>query len=206
MNGDGIDDLGLFVSRREAIAPAEAAEWHFLISNRAAPLAGPGNVNALNHVFTPVPFGNDIFAQFGDEAAMPVVGNFDPPTSSAAIITDIDHNPLDPMDVDNDGILTPLDALLIINQINSRSNLASTSGSATAPFTDVDGDRFVTPTDAILVINVLNDRAKNKLLEGEGTATDTYFSKLASIQESTITDALWSVLASDVVRARRRWR
>lgn len=206
MNGDGIDDLGLFVSRREAIAPAEAAEWYFLISNRAAPLAGPGNVNALNHAFTPVPFGKDIFAQFGDEAAMPVVGNFDPPTSSVAIITDIDHNPLDPMDVDNDGILTPLDALLIINQINSRSNLASTSGFSTAPFTDVDGDRLVTPTDAILVINVLNERAKNKLLEGEGTATDTYFSQLASIQESTVTDALWSVLASDVVRARRRWR
>ena len=29
--------------------------------------------------YTPVPFGPDMFAQFGDDYALPVVGNFDPP-------------------------------------------------------------------------------------------------------------------------------
>src|SRR5262245_61570778 len=112
MNGDGIDDIGLFVSRREAIVPSESAEWYFLISNRAAPGAAAGNVNTLNHSFTPAPFGNDIFAQFGDEAALPVVGNFDPPTHQPDN-TDLDTNPFNPLDVNNDGEISPIDALLI---------------------------------------------------------------------------------------------
>ena len=33
----------------------------------------------LNHPFEIVPFGNDIAAEFGDELALPIVGNFDPP-------------------------------------------------------------------------------------------------------------------------------
>ena len=38
-----------------------------------------GTVTTLNHAFSPVPLGNDLFFQFGDELALPVVGNFDPP-------------------------------------------------------------------------------------------------------------------------------
>jgi hypothetical protein len=79
MNADGIDDIGLFVTRREAVPPAEAGEWFWLISDVS--LEVTGQVSALNHPFTPVPFGADLFAQFGDEAARPVVGNFDPPTA-----------------------------------------------------------------------------------------------------------------------------
>ena len=32
--------------------------------------------------FTPVPFGADLFMQFGDEFAMPLLGNFDPPVAA----------------------------------------------------------------------------------------------------------------------------
>ena len=34
--------------------------------------------------FTPYPFGHDLFAQFGDEYAAPIVGNFDPPVAGTA--------------------------------------------------------------------------------------------------------------------------
>ena len=33
--------------------------------------------------FTPVPFGPDLYMQFGDEYAMPLLGNFDPPVAAA---------------------------------------------------------------------------------------------------------------------------
>ncbi len=86
MNEDGIDDLGLFVTRREGVTPEESAEWFFLISDDPTPT--PGQVTALDHPFTPIPFGTDFFAQFGDEQALPVVGNFDPPTTPLSPPTD----------------------------------------------------------------------------------------------------------------------
>ena len=38
-----------------------------------------GTVDTLNHQFSPTPLGHDLFARFGNEFAMPIVGNFDPP-------------------------------------------------------------------------------------------------------------------------------
>jgi hypothetical protein len=93
MNGDGIDDVGLFVGRREGVPAEEAAEWYFLISDDPAPT--PGQLTALNHDYSPAPLGNDLFAQFGDEQAAPVAGNFDPPNShapGAALPGDLDIN------------------------------------------------------------------------------------------------------------------
>src|SRR5690606_31752291 len=84
MDGDGIDDLGLFVPHNVGQTPPRASEWYFLVSNDflrpgVAPRRVTGLVTTLNHPFTPAPLGNDLFAQFGDEAPLPVVGNFDPP-------------------------------------------------------------------------------------------------------------------------------
>lgn len=69
------------------------------------------------------------------------------------------HNPNAPLDINDDGFLAPLDALLVINQINS---LPSTFLPNRAPSSmsgmmlDVTGDRWVSPQDALLVINGLN--------------------------------------------------
>ncbi len=87
MNADDIDDLGLFVPDRSGATPEEGAEWYFLISDAA--LQQAGSVAPLDHDFEPVPFGNDFFAQFGDEYAAPVVGNFDPPVVSTAQPTSV---------------------------------------------------------------------------------------------------------------------
>jgi len=80
MNQDGIDDIGLWVPDRAGVLPEEVGEWYFLISDayQVDSYMG-GSVAALDHPFTPVPFGNDLYAKFGDEFALPVVGNFDPP-------------------------------------------------------------------------------------------------------------------------------
>jgi len=99
VDGDGVDDVGLYVPGRSTQLPLKAAEWYFLVSgDYVRPEreiideeifaqfmhqgnAIPGTVNLLDHPFTPEPFGNDIFAQFADEFSIPVVGNFDPPAN-----------------------------------------------------------------------------------------------------------------------------
>ncbi|MFH1268179.1 MAG: hypothetical protein ABIK89_20870, partial [Planctomycetota bacterium] len=65
MNQDGIDDLGLWVPDRSGVLPETGGEWYFLISTPtlANPLANPaGTVDWLDHPFSPVPFGDDLFA------------------------------------------------------------------------------------------------------------------------------------------------
>jgi hypothetical protein len=85
MDQDGIDDIGLWVPRTSASLPQGVAEWYFLISNDpTGNLRVTGNINRLNHAFTPAPFGFDVFAEFGDERSLPIVGNFDPPVSASA--------------------------------------------------------------------------------------------------------------------------
>lgn len=76
MDQDGIDDIGLWLPG----TATTAANWRFLVSNdRSEARREDGNINTLNHAFTPPPFGSDFFAQFGGDRWRPVVGNFDPP-------------------------------------------------------------------------------------------------------------------------------
>ena len=82
MDGDGIDDVGLWVPDRSGATPEKIGEWYLLLSDDLNQTKRQdGAVVTLDHEFTPIPFGPDIFAQFGDEFAIPVVGNFDPPTT-----------------------------------------------------------------------------------------------------------------------------
>ena len=83
MDGDGITDVGLFLPPRTGTLPLQSGNWEFLISNDfAEDFRGGNQVTALNHPFSPSPLGNDLFAQFGDAFALPIVGNFDPPIAS----------------------------------------------------------------------------------------------------------------------------
>jgi hypothetical protein len=72
-----------------------------------------------------------------------------------------------PEDVNGDGIVIPIDALLVINELNNRQASDPISGLLDNPpidpntpdslgFVDVDGDGFAVPRDALLVINRLN--------------------------------------------------
>jgi hypothetical protein len=74
MDQDGITDIGLWVPS----SPGQNASWYFLVSN-GTPIfrrnASP------DHIFAPAPLGNDLFFSFGNNFAIPLVGNFDPPLS-----------------------------------------------------------------------------------------------------------------------------
>lgn len=219
MNRDGIDDIGLWVPDRATQNPGEAAEWYWLISGLvtndtqlpgglppfpatlgptipervvADPVAVPGrNIVA----FTPTPFGNDLYMQFGDEFSLPIVGNFDPPVAKASTtptspLTNI-HNPLD---VNNDGKITAFDALAVINQLNLAGGPTSvpTGGFIRAPFLDVDGNSSVSAFDALQVINYLN-------LHPNGSAGEFVFENGLVGREDTsgVDEELLLLLAAD---------
>jgi hypothetical protein len=82
MDGDGIDDIGLWIPRSGT--DQNTAEWRFLISNdRLERSRLTGQVNTLDHPFSPTPLGADIGFHFGDPTSLPLVGNFDPPANAA---------------------------------------------------------------------------------------------------------------------------
>lgn len=105
MNRDGFEDIGLWVPNRSGATPDTEGEWYFLIS------VDPNtdrHVSIISRIvtdpttqqpvikYTPIPFGHDVLAQFGDEFALPVVGNFDPPVAPSPVepvmVTDIAVN------------------------------------------------------------------------------------------------------------------
>ena len=100
------------------------------------------------------------------------------------------QNTLNPLDVSGDGSVSPLDALLIINFLNTNSGGQSIRLPNPPPFIingitynpgdprvpgqdlliDVNGDGFVAPDDVLQVINFLNGASAEGSGEGEGAA------------------------------------
>ena len=67
------------------------------------------------------------------------------------------QNPTRPLDVNNDNFISPIDVLLIVNDINANeARDLRGSGLSTPPFIDVNGDSFVSAIDVLLVVNFLN--------------------------------------------------
>lgn len=83
------------------------------------------------------------------------------------------QNPLSPLDVNNDGNSNAMDALIIINHLNTHGShradgIAINSPSTGMPsFIDVNGDGYVGPIDALIIINQLNKNGSGNA-EGAG--------------------------------------
>jgi hypothetical protein len=192
LNLDGIDDLGIWVANRQGSPTPNISEWYFVVSDHTGQTL-PHNVF---NTYSPTPLGNDIFADFGDNFALPVFGNFDPPVGSG-VDTSTNTNSLNPLDVDNDGAVSPSDALAVINQINTGVQPLKLVGSpATGPYTDVNGDGSVTAADVLAIINSINSHPATAGDGGEGE------SSLLSIDQGQ--DDLLAMLAADTVTAKRR--
>jgi hypothetical protein len=79
-------------------------------------------------------------------------------------------NAANPKDVNHDGQVTPLDAVMVVNELNSRGPHSMASRLRTqnaADYLDVDGDNALTPLDAMLIVNWLNSGRRG---EGEPTS------------------------------------
>ena len=68
----------------------------------------------------------------------------------------VQHNAFNPEDVNDDGECTPLDALLVINELRARGQTAAATARPT--FSDVNNDGIRSPIDALTIINRLNRR------------------------------------------------
>ncbi len=111
-----------------------------------------------------------------------------------------------PPDVNNDGVVTPVDALTIINEMN-RQWIAGFEGESAAQvfvnefFTDVSGDKQVTAVDALMVINYLNLQSAMQFIgEGEAAVSDVLprGNDSASQQSSrSVADASVAMLSDD---------
>lgn len=109
------------------------------------------------------------------------------------------QNPQNQYDVDGADGVTPLDVLLVINEINEHGarNLSEANFQA-PPFVDVNGDGFCTALDALLIINLINSRDA-----GEGEASEDALA-IQSPNWSTTDQVDLQVLAMEHVRRQLR--
>ena len=91
--------------------------------------------------------------------AVDTVGNAGEDTSSweLAIGAPPFQNPIEPLDVNDDGYISPIDALLVINYLlrHPGDPTPPPPSQPPPPYYDVSGDNYITPIDALRVINEL---------------------------------------------------
>ena len=105
-------------------------------------------------------------------------GTADSQPATVQIIVDTAYpwyNSIRPLNVNDDGSVSPLDALLVVNELNTngshRLSLDRTRP-LTKPFLDVTCDGNVSPLDALWVINYLNrPDGEGESIAASGTAT-----------------------------------
>ena len=116
------------------------------------------------------------------------------------------QNPVDPEDVNNNGVIQPLDALLIINELNDPQFSDPSNGAlpvpppislVDGPYLDVNGDGFASPIDALLVINQLNSSASSALSAGTGRVEEEDDSFWAIENELDFADEVTDVWGQD---------
>jgi hypothetical protein len=131
-----------------------------------------------------------------------VIVHIAPAGSSNSVVGNY-TNLLDSCDVNNNGHVTPLDALTVINELN-RGGPRVLSGINTGAFLDVSQDLLLTPRDALLVINRLN-RARGS---GEGESDAVMFAnsytvpdgEAAATADAATCAVVSALLTSDVTK------
>jgi hypothetical protein len=153
--------------------------------------------------FQPVPFGNDQYMQFGDEFALPLVGNFDPPVATDSISNPA-VNPRNAYDVNNDGKVNQIDLLAVVNYLTVNGvGPAPSGGFISAPFVDVNDDLFCNSADLLVLLNYLTlnppvgqGGAGESGAEGEGGSSgDAFFARLGQGGSDDDDDGLYDLLA-----------
>ncbi|QDV22465.1 DVUA0089 family protein [Aureliella helgolandensis] len=95
-------------------------------------------------------------------------------TVSIQVLNSKWQNPSENLDVNADGFVAPIDALLIINYLNAgRESYLPDTDVVPPPYLDVNGDEFVAPVDVLLIINFLNNQSLGGGAEGEGEMVTT---------------------------------
>jgi len=123
------------------------------------------------------------------------------------------QNSFRPLDVNNDGRVTPIDALLVITQLNAdaasgRDGLLPvppTVDFSPPPFLDVNGNGAVEPLDVLIIINELNAQVSGEgEAEGEASAADQLTLKSLVSEQLVMIEASSTPSLADFVPRRNR--
>lgn len=113
------------------------------------------------------------------------------------------HNRSQPLDANGDGALSPLDALVLINESNDHLLFPDHSHPLPAPtdqrhapfYYDVNRDGYLSPLDALVVINELNAQAELQSVQAPASVAEgeaASFSAVASDPEGNPTRLAWN--------------
>lgn len=86
------------------------------------------------------------------------------------------QNPRNRLDVDDDGNISPLDVLAVVNELNRSGSRILEQKDVGPPFFDVDGNNRIDPLDVLQLVNYLNGQSGNA--EGEATQSDALLTSL----------------------------
>ena len=135
---------------------------------KVAPTLGSVTLNA-DGTFTYTPFASTLKGAvdtFTYEAVDSLGAVSTPGTVSITIgnpLPSKHQNPIQRLDVDADGFVSPIDVLLVINFLNANGSSVSVVGlPAPPPYRDVNGNNFIEPLDVLEIINFINAPRKQR--------------------------------------------
>ncbi|MCY2990669.1 MAG: S8 family serine peptidase [Planctomycetota bacterium] len=112
------------------------------------------------------------------------------------------QNPDQPLDVNNDGAVTALDVLILIDYINrgrpQDASVLYVESGLPVMYADVNGDRWVSAQDVLVVISHLNSRVATGG-EAESPATAAWW----PLENGEQDEELWGLLAEDRIHRQR---
>ncbi len=130
-----------------------------------------GQVDVINHMLRFVPsstFDSSLIVQYR------VIDAKQAASAPASVLMGVyNQNPFNPLDVDRDTFVSPLDVLLTVNSLNAEGARRIAPGNNTAPFYDVNADGSLSPLDTLTIINYLNARGGASRLTGEGEQSES---------------------------------
>ena len=97
----------------------------------------------------------------------------------------IHQNPSNNLDVNADGSISPIDVLILVNDINFNGARVLPSTLPTPPYLDPNGNGSIDPLDILLIINYINDRGNAGAGEGEVSMADLGYSQELAQMPST---------------------
>lgn len=121
------------------------------------------------------------------------------------------QNPLNHLDANNDGFVGPLDALLVINDLNRIGGRILDASDPEPPFLDANGDGWLSPLDSLQIVNHLNRMGSQG--ERNPSAASSQFDSLqtatlqeaalqgATLQEAALQGGVWAPLPLSASRS-----
>ncbi|MFN7894463.1 MAG: tandem-95 repeat protein [Pirellula sp.] len=89
-------------------------------------------------------------------------------TVTIQVLTSLFQNPDNRLDVDDDGFVSAIDVLVLVNDINENGQRVLPESFVPPPFLDVNGDGSVSSLDVLEVVNFINSQGNSGAGEGEG--------------------------------------